>query len=72
MLDAVPEPASTMLATAAFTGARRGELRGTFWENHKDRELLIARSIWNGITTDPKSKKSRAPRLNTMNMATAG
>jgi hypothetical protein len=27
-----------------------------FWENYKEGELLIARSIWNGITTDPKSK----------------
>jgi integrase len=61
MLDAVPEPASTMIAAAAFTGVRRGELRGMFWENYKDGQFLIARSIWNGITTDPKSKKSRAP-----------
>ena len=61
MMDAVPEPASTLIATAAFTGARRGELRGMFWENYKDGELFIARSIWNGITTEPKSKKSRAP-----------
>ena len=61
MLDAVPEPAATMLAAAAFTGVRRGELRGMFWENYKDGEFLIARSIWNGINTNPKSKKSRAP-----------
>jgi len=61
MIDAVPEPASTLIAAAAFTGARRGELRGMYWENYKDGELLIARSIWNGITTDPKSKKSKAP-----------
>ena len=32
MIDAVPEPASTLIAAAAFTGARRGELRGMFWE----------------------------------------
>jgi len=60
-MDAVPEPASTLIAAAAFTGARRGELRGMFWENYKNGELLIARSIWNGITTDPKSRKSKAP-----------
>jgi hypothetical protein len=52
MIDAVPEPASTLIAAAAFTGARRGELRGMFWENYQNGELLIARSIWNGITTD--------------------
>jgi len=61
MIDAVPEPASTLIAAAAFTGARRGELRGMFWENYRDGELLIARSIWNRITTDPKSRKSKAP-----------
>jgi len=32
-----------------------------FWENYQDGELLIARSIWNGISTDPKSRKSKAP-----------
>ena len=32
-----------------------------FWENYQDGELLIARSIWNGITSDPKSRKSKAP-----------
>jgi len=61
LIDAVPEPASTLIAAAAFTGARRGELRGMFWENYQEGELLIARSIWNGITTDPKSRKSKAP-----------
>ncbi|MGA2859754.1 MAG: hypothetical protein ABSE40_23030, partial [Candidatus Sulfotelmatobacter sp.] len=61
MIDAVPEPASTLIAAAAYTGARRGELRGMFWENYRDGELLVARSIWNGITTDPKSRKSKAP-----------
>jgi integrase len=61
MIDAVPEPAATLLATAAFTGARRGELRGMYWENYRDGELLIARSIWNGIATDPKSRISKAP-----------
>jgi hypothetical protein len=53
--------AITLIAAAAFTGARRGELRGMFWENYREGELLIARSIWNGITTDPKSRKSKAP-----------
>jgi hypothetical protein len=61
MMEAVPEPASTLIAAAAFTGARRGELHGMFWENYENGELLIARSIWGGHTTAPKSKKSRAP-----------
>ena len=55
------EQARAKEQAAAFTGARRGELRGMFWENYREGELLIARSIWNGITTDPKSRKSKAP-----------
>jgi integrase len=61
MIQAVPEPAATLLAVAAFTGARRGELRGMRWENYRNGELLIDRSVWNGISTEPKSKKSKAP-----------
>lgn len=61
MIQAVPEPAATMLAVAAFTGARRGEIRGMSWEDYRNGELLIHRSVWNGIATEPKSKKSKAP-----------
>ena len=35
MLVVVPEPAATAIATAAFTGARRGEIRGMLWENYE-------------------------------------
>jgi integrase len=52
---------SSLTRAAAFTGARRGELRGMFWENYQNGELLIARSIWNGIATDSKSRTSKAP-----------
>jgi len=61
MIQAVPEPAATLLAVAAFTGARRSELRGMRWENYRNGELLIDRSVWNGIETEPKSKKGKAP-----------
>ena len=50
-----------MVAVAAFTGSRRGEIRGMLWENYRNGELLTDRSVWNGITTDPKSQKSKAP-----------
>ena len=33
MLVVVPEPAATVMAAAAFTGRRRGEIRGLLWEN---------------------------------------
>jgi integrase len=32
-----------------------------FWENYQNGELLIARPIWNRITTDPKCRRSKAP-----------
>jgi len=61
MIEAVPEPASTLLAVAAFSGARRGELRGMNWEDYRDGQLYVSRSIWNGKLTEPKSPKNRAP-----------
>jgi integrase len=59
MITALPELAATMIFTAAFTGARRGELRGMRWENYHDGHMAIRESIWNGITTDPKSRQSK-------------
>lgn len=61
MIDAVPEPVSTMIATAAFLGVRRGELRGLRWENYHDGEFMITESVWNGISSEPKTEKSKAP-----------
>ena len=37
MLKVLPEPASTIVAVAAFTGVRKGELRGFLWENYDGR-----------------------------------
>jgi len=59
MVAALPEPAATIVFTAAFTGGRRGELRGMRWENYRDGHMFIKQSIWNGITTDPKSNNSK-------------
>lgn len=63
MLSIVPEPARTAIATAAFTGIRRGELAGLLWESFdsQKRSLYITRSIWEGHVTKPKTKKSSAP-----------
>lgn len=59
ILSAIPEPAATVFAVAAFTGARRGEIRGLMWENYQDGEIQITRSIWKGHVTEPKTRKSR-------------
>jgi integrase len=59
ILSVLPEPAATVFAVAAFTGARRGEIRGLMWENYRDAEIQITRSIWRGHITEPKTRKSR-------------
>ncbi len=54
MLNVVPEPAATVIATAAFTGARRGEIRGMYWENYREEEIFIGRSVWQKHITPPE------------------
>jgi integrase len=34
MLAILPESAATVVAMAAFTGARKGEIRGFLWQNY--------------------------------------
>jgi hypothetical protein len=48
------------MGSRGFDWAQSGRLRGMFWENYQVGELLIARSIWNGIAADPKSRMSKA------------
>ncbi len=59
ILSVLSEPAATVFAVAAFIGARRGEIRGLMWENYRDGEIQITRSIWKGHVTEPKTRKSR-------------
>jgi len=61
MLNILPEPAATVVATAAFTGVREGELRGLLWEGYDGQQMQITRSIWRGYVQMPKTKKSAAP-----------
>ncbi len=58
-LAVLPEPAATIFATAAFTGLRRGEIRGMRWEDYQDGEIRVTRSVWEGHTTEPKTFQSR-------------
>jgi integrase len=64
----IPEPAATICAVAAFTGLRRAELRGLRWEEYNGQLLMVNRSVWEGFTNEPKTKRSKAgvpfiPRL---------
>jgi len=61
ILALVPEPAATAFAVAAFMGLRHGEIQGLLWEDYRDGEIFVSRSIWNGRVTDPKTRKGRAP-----------
>lgn len=61
ILALLPEPASTAFAVAAFMGLRHGEVQGLLWENYRDGEMFVSRSIWNGRISDPKTRNGRAP-----------
>ena len=61
MLHVLPEPASTIIAVAAFTGIRKGELRGLRWENYDGEQVLISQSFWRGHALEPKTRQSKAP-----------
>lgn len=61
ILALLPEPAATAFAVAAYMGLRMGEIQGLLWENYRQSELFVSRSIWNGRVTDPKTRKGRAP-----------
>src|SRR5712692_5456586 len=61
ILALLTEPAATAFAVAAFMGLRHGEIQGLLWENYRDGELYVSRSIWNGRVSDPKTRKGRAP-----------
>jgi integrase len=59
MLTALPEPAATVVATAAFTGARKGEIRGLLWENYDGCEIGIMTSVWRSHVEEPKRPRSK-------------
>jgi integrase len=60
ILALLPEPAATIFAVAGYTGLRRGEIEGLRWEDYRDGQLNVSRSIWNGEVVAPKTAKSRA------------
>jgi integrase len=59
ILAALPEPAATAFAVAAFTGARRGEVRGLSWENYRDDAIRITQSVWHSHLSEPKTRRSK-------------
>jgi len=59
MLAILPEPAATVVATAAFTGARKGEIRGFTWQNYDGSEIRVEKSVWRSHVDEPKRPKSK-------------
>jgi integrase len=61
MLPVLAEPARTVVLTAALTGLRKGEMCSLCWEDCDGTELRVNRSMWNGISNPPKTRRSAAP-----------
>jgi integrase len=56
MLNVPPEPAATIVAIAAFTGVRKGELRDLLWENYDAEQVLVSQSFWKGSSAGPQNQ----------------
>jgi integrase len=61
MLRLFPDPASTIVAVAGFLGLRRSEIRGLEWPDYSGEEISVKRSVWESVTNEPKTRKSKAP-----------
>ncbi len=70
MLTVLPEPSRTLVALAAFTGLRAGEIRGLNWEAYSPRDpgddgslgvIRVLHSVWRGRIGEPKNSRSKAP-----------
>ena len=61
MLAVLPQPVKAIVAAAAFTGARKGELRGFLWENYDGEQISITQSVWRSHVGEPKTVTSKAP-----------
>jgi len=61
ILAVLPEPARTVVLTAAFTGLRKSELRGLTWADFDGETLTVRRSVWNSTVAEPKTRRSRSP-----------
>jgi integrase len=59
ILRFLPERAATVFSVAAFAGLRRSEIQGLQWENYSGGVLRVARAIWEGHVSDPKTKRSK-------------
>jgi integrase len=61
MLRVLPDPARAIVAVAGFLGLRRAEIRGLEWHDYTGDEIRVMRSVWESVTNEPKTRKSKAP-----------
>jgi integrase len=59
MSSVLSYPASPIVATAAFTGLRRSELRGLLRENCREGALWVTQSVWERFVSKPKTERSK-------------
>ena len=59
MLNVLPEPAATIVAAAAFTGARKGEVRGFRWEKYDGEQIRISQSFWRATRLSRRLERAR-------------
>src|SRR6266850_2302448 len=66
MLAVLSGAARVLVATAAFTGLRRSEIRGLSWEDYEPAsggrfgEIRVERSVWGTHVQPTKTRRSRA------------
>jgi integrase len=68
MISVLPEPAMTIVATAAFAGLGKSELMGLQWEDYTGHEIHVRRAAWEGNNgtanrlhiAEPKTRKRKA------------
>jgi integrase len=67
MLSVLSEPSRTIVAVAAFTGLRAGEIRGLTWDAYDPGDenspgvVRVLHSVWRGRIGEPKTQRSKAP-----------
>jgi integrase len=61
MLRVVPDRAAAVIAVAAYTGLRRGELAALQWGDYHEGMLHVRRAKWLNSIDEPKTPKSLAP-----------
>ncbi len=61
ILEFLPPLPKAVVATAAFAGLRKGELRGLEWTDYSGDALNVKRSVWKTFVNQPKTRASAKP-----------